>query len=216
MNRIPGCCLTLALLVAAAACPLAAQNQSSAAATSEENGKKVETAAAVPSMSSEVSADYQIGPGDVVAIHVWKEPELSRTLPVRPDGFLSLPLIGEIKASGFTAAQLQAVFTQQYQKYMANPTITVMVQEARSRRFSVMGEVQRPGSYILTQPTTVLESLALVGGFRNFASVKKIYVLRARGNGTSERIPFNYSRVIKGKDSRANILLQPGDTVVVP
>lgn len=215
MNRIPGCCLTLALLVAAAACPLAAQNQSSAAANSAENGKKVEAASA-PSTASAVSADYEIGPGDVVAIHVWKEPELSRTLPVRPDGFLSLPLIGEIKASGFTAAQLQTEFTQQYQKYMANPTITVMVQEARSRRFSVMGEVQRPGSYILTQPTTVLESLALVGGFRNFANVKKIYILRARSNGTSERIPFNYSRVIKGKDSRANIFLQPGDTVVVP
>jgi polysaccharide export outer membrane protein len=213
MNRISGCCLTLALLATTTG-SIAAQSQPSVAATSAEAGKKAEAAA--PSSSATVSADYEIGPGDVVAIHVWKEPELSRTLPVRPDGFLSLPLIGEIKASGFTAAQLQTEFTQQYQKFMSNPTITVMVQEARSRRFSVMGEVQRPGSYILTQPTTVLESLAMVGGFRNFANLKKIYVLRTGSNGSSKRIPFNYSRVIKGKDSQANIFLQPGDTVVVP
>jgi polysaccharide export outer membrane protein len=201
--------------VAANTSLVAAQNQTSTPLTSAAKG--VEAQVATPqAQSSTVSDDYVIGPGDILSVHAWKEAELSRVLPVRPDGHLSLPLIGEVKAAGFTAAQLQAQFIELYQKYMTNPAITVMVQEARSRRFNVMGEVQRPGSYILMQPTTVLDSLALVGGFRNFARVKSIYVLRAGSNGASERIPFNYSRVIKGKDPKANILLQPGDTVVVP
>ncbi len=174
-------------------------------------------AASLPSAGSGVvPKEYEIGAGDVLAINVWKEAELSRVLPVRPDGNLSLPLIGEVKASGATAAQLQATITEAFRKYLDNPEVTVMVQEARSQRFNVVGQVQRPGSFVLTQPTTVLDALALVGGFRDFANVKKIYVLRQLSDGTTQRLPFNYKRVIKGEKLEQNVALQPRDTIVVP
>lgn len=170
-----------------------------------------------PTAAATAVADtYQIGAGDVLAINVWKEAELSRVLPVRPDGKLSLPLIGEIDVTGLTAAQLQADLAQRYRKFVTNPEVTVMVQEAHSRRFNVVGKVQHPGTFTLTQPTTVLEALALVGGFVPFAKTKDIYVLRAKDKTTAVRIPFNYTKVIKGKDQQENILLESGDTVVVP
>ena len=153
----------------------------------------------------------------MLSIYVYKEPELSRVLQVRPDGKLALPLIGDITATRFTAAQLQATVNQLYAKYFENPTVvTIMVQEARSKRFNVVGEVQKPGTFTLTQPTTVLDSLALAGGFHSFAKPKKVTVLRPLENGKVQRIPFNYVRVIKGESPQENILLQSGDTVVVP
>lgn len=165
---------------------------------------------------ADVSETYEVGAGDMLSIYVYKEPELSRVLPVRPDGKLALPLIGDITATGFTAAQLQATVNQLYEKYFENPAVTIMVQEARSKRFNVVGEVQKPGTFTLTQPTTVLDSLALAGGFHSFAKPKKVYVLRPLENGKVQRIPFNYVRVIKGESPQENILLQSGDTVVVP
>jgi polysaccharide export outer membrane protein len=165
---------------------------------------------------ADVSETYELGAGDVLAIHVYKEPELSRVLPIRPDGKLSLPLIGDIDATGFTVAQLQITVNQLYEKFLENPAVTIMVQEAHSKRFNVVGEVQKPGTFTLAQPTTVLDSLALAAGFRNFAKPKKVYVLRPLENGKVQRIPFNYVRVIKGESPQENILLQPGDTVVVP
>src|SRR5271157_4281165 len=131
-----------------------------------------------PAASKAVAPEYQIGPGDVLAINVWKEPELSRVQPVRPDGHLSLPLIGEVEVTGVTAAQLQVTLTEGYRRFMENPVVVVMVQEPRSKRFNVVGQVQKPGSLVLSQPTTVLDALALVGGPRDFANLKKIYVLR--------------------------------------
>lgn len=165
---------------------------------------------------ADVSETYQVGAGDVLAIYVYKEPDLSRVLPIRPDGKLSLPLIGDITATGFTVAQLQTTVNQLYEKYIENPAVTIMVQEARSKRFNVVGEVLKPVSFTLAQPTTVLDSLALAGGFRSFAKPKKVYVLRPLENGKVQRIPFNYVRVIKGESPQENILLQPGDTVVAP
>jgi polysaccharide biosynthesis/export protein len=165
---------------------------------------------------ADVSETYQVGAGDMLAIYVYKEPDLSRVLPIRPDGKLSLPLIGDITAAGFTVAQLQTTVNQLYEKYIENPAVTIMVQEARSKRFNVVGEVQKPGSFTLAQPTTVLDSLALAAGFRSFAKPKKVYILRPLENGKVQRIPFNYVRVIKGESPQENILLQSGDTVVVP
>ncbi len=163
-----------------------------------------------------VPNDYKIGPGDVLAIHIWKEPDLSRTLPVRPDGKISLPLVGEVAANDTTAGQLQAKLTTEYKNYLNTPEITVIVQEAHSQRFNVVGQVQRPGSFVLTQPTTVLDAVALVGGFRDFAKTKKIYVLRTNADGTTQRFPFDYNKVVKGQSFEQNIHLQAGDTVVVP
>lgn len=161
-------------------------------------------------------ARYVIGADDVLAVDVWKEKEVSRVLPVRPDGKISLPLIGDLQASGLTPQQLQASVTVKLRAYIDKPEVSVIVQEARSHRFNVVGEVQKPGSYTLGQPLTVLDALALAGGFRDFAKAKKIYVLRVHPDGSNERIPFNYKQVIKGKKLAENIPLEPGDTVVVP
>ena len=167
--------------------------------------------------------DYIIGPQDVVAINVWREPELSRAVPVRPDGKISLPLVGEVKASGLTPQMLQTRIAKELEMYLQKPEVTVIVQEANNHRFNIVGEVQRPGSYLLTKRTTVLDAIAMAGGFREFAKVKKIYVLRPvpiQPNGTvhlnDARIHFNYRDVITGKHSAQNVELKPGDTVVVP
>jgi polysaccharide export outer membrane protein len=160
--------------------------------------------------------DYLIGADDVLAINVWKEPDLSRTVPVRPDGRITLPLIGDIAASGTTPRQLQASIEQDLTKFIAKPAVTVIVQEAKSHKFNIVGEVQKPGAYVLTGPLTVLDAIALAGGFRDWAKVKSIYVLRPGPNGSRSKLAFNYKKVIKGNDVAQNIQLKTGDTVVVP
>jgi len=160
--------------------------------------------------------DYLIGADDVLAINVWKEPDLSRTVPVRPDGRITLPLIGDIAASGTTPKQLQASIEQDLSKYISKPAVTVIVQEAKSHKFNIVGEVQKPGAYVLTGPLTVLDAIALAGGFRDWAKVKSIYVLRPGPNGSRSKLAFNYKKVIKGGDGAENIQLKMGDTVVVP
>jgi polysaccharide export outer membrane protein len=178
------------------------------------NDNPAPPSAAVPAASTS-STDYVIGDGDMLAINVWHETELSRVLPVRPDGKISLPLIGDLQATGLTPAQLQANITKQLLNLMENPEVTVIVQETLSKRFSVVGQVAKPGSYSLNQPLTVLDALALAGGFREFAKVSKMYVLRAAADGSTQRLPFNYKRAIKGEVSE-NFSLQPRDTLVVP
>ncbi len=170
----------------------------------------------VKSEPAKVADDYIIGAGDALSISVWKEPELSRVLPVRPDGKISLPLIGDITASGLTPTDLQQSIRQQLTKYVANPEVTVIVQTVTSRKFNVMGQVTKPGMFDLTKPTTVLDAIAMVGGLRDFAKEKKIYILRMKPDGTTVRLPFNYKEVIKGKKLEDNVLIQPGDTIVVP
>ncbi len=160
--------------------------------------------------------DYVIGPEDVLAINVWKEPEISRSVPVRSDGAISLPLVGEVQAGGLTPLQLEKDITKKLQAYISEPEVAVMVQEMKSKRFNVLGQVVRPGSYLLTGSTTVLDAIALAGGFRDFAKQKAIYVLRRNSDGTDERLPFNYKDVVKGKNVDQNIKLQPRDSVVVP
>ncbi len=160
--------------------------------------------------------DYIIGPQDLVAINIWREPEISRVVPVRPDGKISLPLIGEIRASGLTPRMLQSRITTELTAYLHKPEVTVIIQEANSHKFNIIGEVQRPGSYTLSKTMTVLDAIAAAGGFRDFAKVRKIYVLRAMTNGTRKRIPFDYKEAVKGNNSSQEIELQPGDTVVVP
>lgn len=158
---------------------------------------------------------YVIGAEDVISVYVWKEPDMSKSVPVRPDGMISLPLVGEIKAAGYTPVQLQDVLAEAMKKYVSEPQVTVIVDKVSSLNFNIVGEVNKPGYYPLTRRMTVLDAIAIASGFRDFAKTKKIYVLRTV-NGTEQRLPFNYNEVIKGKNSQQNIELQPRDTIVVP
>ncbi len=161
-------------------------------------------------------SSYVIGANDVLAINVWKEPDISRSVPVRSDGRISLPLVGELQASGQTPRQLEQEITKRLQSYISEPEVTVIVTASNSQRVNIMGMVTKPGAYLLTSSTTVLDAIAMAGGFKDFAKQKSIYVLRQAPDGTQKRIPFNYKEVIKGKDPEQNIRLQAGDTLVVP
>jgi polysaccharide export outer membrane protein len=159
--------------------------------------------------------NYVIGPQDVIDISVWKEPELSRSVPVRPDGKISLPLVNDVQAAGLTPAQLGAQITTSLTKYVTNPQVTVIVSQINSQRIYILGEVARAGSYTLLPEMTVLQALSDAGGFTAFANSKKIYVLR-QDNGKQQKVPFNYKDVVSGKDPGQNITLKPGDTIIVP
>jgi len=187
------------------------------AAQSGKAGIDRDAAAASATVKVQTTSDeYRIGADDVLAVNVWKEPEISRTLPVRPDGNISLPLVGDLKASGRTPAELQKEIKDQLVEYLSNPEVTVLVQEAKSHKFNVIGEVEKPGSYVMGGPMTVLDAIAMAGGLREFAKTTKIFVLRVNSDGSRSRLPFNYKRVIKGNDLRADVELRPRDTIVVP
>lgn len=158
---------------------------------------------------------FLIGADDVLAINVWKEPEVSRTVPVRSDGKISLPLVGELAASGRTPQELQNEISKKLQAYMSEPEVTVIVEQIKSQYFNILGQVARPGSYPLTKPMTVVDAIAVAGGFRDFAKQKQIYVLRHNPDGSETRIPCNYKTVIKGK-SPDHLELASHDTIVVP
>jgi len=160
-----------------------------------------------------VDAGYKIGPQDVLRVDVWKEAEISRSVPVRPDGKISLPLLNDVQAAGLTAAELGVTITEGLKKFINSPQVTVTVMEINSRRVYVTGEVMRPGAYPLLPNMTALQALTSGGGFTQFANTKKIYVLRTE-NGKQAKHPFNYKAVLDGKAD--DIPLQPGDTIVVP
>jgi polysaccharide biosynthesis/export protein len=159
---------------------------------------------------------FVIGNDDVLAINVWKEPDVSRSIPVRSDGKISLPLVGEVQATGRTPLKLEQEIAAKLKSYIAEPEVTVIVQQINSQKFNVLGMVARPGSYSLSNSATVLDAIALAGGFRDFAKQKSIYVLRQNGDGTETKLPFNYKDVVKGHNPGQNIKLQPRDTIVVP
>jgi len=174
------------------------------------------TDVSAPRVASFHSDTYIIGVDDVLGINVWKEGELSRSVPVRPDGMITLPLIGEMKAAGLTPIQLQDQITSALQKVMSDPVVSVTVTGINSLSFNIMGQVNKPGYFPLNHPLTVLDAIALAGGFRDFAKQKKIYVLRTAPDGKQQKLYFNYKEVIKGKKMAQNIYLQPRDTLVVP
>jgi len=161
-------------------------------------------------------ASYVIGANDVLAINVWKEPDISRSVPVRSDGKISLPLVGEVQASGQTPQLLEQDIAKRLQSYLSDPEVTVIVTDSKSQKVNILGMVARPGAYLLASSTTVLDAVAMAGGFKDFAKQKSIYVLRQSPDGTQKRMPFNYKEVIKGKNPEQNVRLQAGDTVVVP
>jgi polysaccharide export outer membrane protein len=158
---------------------------------------------------------YKIGPQDVLKIDVWKEEQLTRTVPVRPDGKITLPLLNDVQAVGLTPMELAGVISEQLKKYVNNPQVTVSVTEINSRRVYVTGEVTKAGAYALLPHMTVLQALSSSGGFTQFARVKNIYVLRT-DNGKQIKIPFNYKEAVSGKNPEQNIELLPGDVIVVP
>jgi polysaccharide export outer membrane protein len=163
---------------------------------------------------------YIIGDDDILSISVWKDLDLTKVLPVRSDGRISLPLVGEMMAAGRTPAQLEQDLTAALRGYITDPQVTVIVQEIRSRKFNILGQVAKPGSYPLTADTTILDAIALAGGFKDFAKKKGVYVIRLGADGSETRIPFNYENFIKaknkGKNTAQNIKLIPHDTIVVP
>jgi polysaccharide export outer membrane protein len=160
--------------------------------------------------------EFRIGPEDVLDISVWKNPELSRTVPVRPDGMVSLPLLNDVMVSGLTASELREELTKRLTEYMRSTEIavSVIVREIHSQKVSITGSVKSAGRYELKSAATVLDVIALAQGFTDFAARDRIVVLRQNGTETT-RIPFNYNKVAKG-DAQANFLVQPGDIIVVP
>ncbi len=183
------------------------------------NGENVAKPAKAPAQEArgtapEVPADYVIGADDTLHISVWKEPDLTATLPVRPDGKISLPLLNDVPAAGLTPMQLKDSITEKLKKYIADPRVTVVVTAMNSRRFFVTGEVVHSGAMPLLPNMTVLQALSSAG-FNQFANVKGIYLLRTE-NGRQVKLPFNYKEVVKGNHPEQNLMLKPGDTVVVP
>ena len=163
----------------------------------------------------EPDGDYRIGPEDLLDIAVWNNTAISRTVPVRPDGKISLPLLNDVQAGGLTPMQLRDVVAKKLSEYVPAPEVSVIVREVRSAKVSVIGEIKIPGRYELRSRTTVLDVIAQAGSFSNFASRGRIFVLRLDG-ATSKRIPFNYNKVIAANGEHENFFLEPGDIVVVP
>ena len=165
--------------------------------------------------SVSTNGDYHIGPGDVIVVSVWREPEASSIVVIRPDGKISLPLVNDLSVDGKTPMEVQKIVSEKLSPFIKSPNVTVTVKEIYSKKVFVLGEVNRAGAYQITQPTTVLQILTEAQGLRPFARQKAIYVLRTE-NGKQTKLPFNYKDVVQGKKIEQNVLLHPGDTVVVP
>ncbi|MBZ5522589.1 MAG: polysaccharide biosynthesis/export family protein [Acidobacteriia bacterium] len=210
----------VAVALILAACQAGAQQQLMA------SGEKVKAEPAVAAhaasstdarqeqKSAGPAGEYTVGEGDLLRINVWKEPEISQNVAVRPDGNISLPLVSEIRVSGLTPRQIQELITEKLKAVLTNPQVTVTVTEVRSKMVYITGEVGKPGAYAVVAPTNVLQLIARAGGLTQFANRKDIYILRA--GDSNSRLRFNYKDVVKGKNSEQNVILQPGDTVVVP
>jgi polysaccharide export outer membrane protein len=175
---------------------------------------RTDAAAGTPSVNP-VGSAYIIAPDDVLSIDVWKEAEITRTVPVRPDGKISLPLLNDVQAAGLTATDLASVISERLKKFVANPQVTVIVTTVNSQKIYILGEVPRGGMVPLLPNMTVLQAISSAGGFSQYANQKGVYVLRTE-NGQQVKYPFNYKEVVKGINIQQNIILKPGDTIVVP
>jgi len=209
--------IAIAMLLWFASASMATQN----AAKEKDKSASDASPGQVPSSQSSsgqpvsvVGSSYLIGADDVLLVSVWKEPDLTITLPVRPDGNISMPLLNDVPAAGFSPTQLAASITEKLKKYVADPRVTVIVTQINSQKVYVTGEVLHTGAIQLLPNMTVLQALA-DAGFTQFANTKGIYVLR-EGNGRQQKIPVNYKRLVKGQAIDQNIILKPGDTIVVP
>jgi polysaccharide export outer membrane protein len=200
--------LTLLALAAPAAAQISATRPAPAAAAADSADKKTKPQAPSP------ADDYRLGAGDKLRIEVYKDAQLSQSVQVRPDGKITLPLIGDMEATGRTPIELRDTIAHALKEYMTNPVVTVIVVEATAATAYVMGEVAHPGSIKLDGPVTVLQALALAGGLKDFADAKNIRILRKSGAAGTQTIAFNYKDAVKGQGMP--VYLRPGDTVVVP
>ena len=176
--------------------------------------KPVAAEKSVAAASSVISDEYRLGPGDKLRIEVYQDPQLSQSVQVRPDGKITLPLVGDVTANNSTPIELRDAIATSLKEYITNPTVTVIVVEATAATAYVMGEVNHPGAVSLQAPITVMQALALAGGLKDFADAKNIRILRRSRAGGVETIAFNYKAAMKS--TGAPIYLRPGDTVVVP
>lgn len=212
MNRKrTGGLVILVLITAAFVAPAPAQTSSLKPGGTADSSSTLLT---VPASGTASGSDYIIGPDDVLVVNVWKEPELSRSVLVRPDGKITLPLLQDVEASGSTPGQLQNRIEKGLSDFISKPAVTVILQEEKSHKFNILGNVQKPGSYLLNTPLTVLDAIALAGGLREWAKANKIYILRETSSGSRTRMPFHYREVVKG--SGQDLQLRVKDTIVVP
>jgi polysaccharide export outer membrane protein len=177
--------------------------------------KMSSTVQAQAAASQVVEEKYQLGPDDVVEVSVWKEPDLTKQIVVRPDGKISYPLIGEVQASGKTVKQLREEISKRLEKYVTDAQVTVILLKTQNYKIYVVGKVNKPGEFLVGRPVDVMQALAMAGGLTPFASPSNIVVLRHVGN-TEQKLPFNYKDVSKGLFLEQNVTLIPGDVVVVP
>lgn len=185
-----------------------------APAATAASGKTVSDPAPAEVPNSQAGPEYVIGPQDVLHVAVWKEADLTASLPVRPDGKISLPLLDDVQAAGLTPKQLAASVTEKLKKYIADPRVTVVVTEINSKRIYMVGEVLHSGATPMLPNMTVLQALSSAG-LNQFANTKGIYVLRTE-NGKQQKLPVNYKKLVKGEQIEQNYVLRPGDTIVVP
>src|SRR5436309_12377407 len=200
MKHVP-----MALFAILVILPLTTLGPGSAVALAEESGSR----------PTPEQGDYRIGPEDALDIAVWNNTAISRTVPVRPDGKISLPLLNDVQAAGTTPMQLQTNISEGLRKFITDPRVTVIITQINSRRVYILGEVNRPGPFSMYPDMTVLQALSAAGGFTQFAKLTGIYVLRNE-KGRQVTLPFNYKEVVRGQRAQENILLKPGDTIVVP
>jgi polysaccharide biosynthesis/export protein len=208
--------LTCLMVLATATVAVWAQDDGANNPPAEENGAKADKASAPETHSAAptVPVDYVIGADDTLHISVWKEPDMSVTLPVRPDGKISIPLLDDVQAAGMTPMQLATSIKLKLKKYIEDPRVTVVVTAMNSQRVYVTGEVTHSGPIPLLPGMTVLQALSSAG-FTQFANLKAIYLLRTE-NGQETKIPFKYKDAIRGKSTQTDLALKPGDTIVVP
>ena len=204
--------LWVVISILAAAMPVQAQQDSNKKQPSDTNAT---AAQAAPKKAATDDPNYVIGPQDVLDISVWKEPELTRAVAVRPDGKISMPLLNDVQAAGRTPIQLAADITAGLKKFVTDPQVTVIVSTINSQRVFILGEVNRAGAYPLLPNMTVLQALSSAGGLTIYANLKKIYLLRVE-DGKQVKHPFNYKDVLAGKAADQNIFVKAGDTIVVP
>jgi len=203
--------------VLALLCALAGSTWSvSAAKPKDPEGATGASGAQGGSAAAAAEGNYTIGVGDVLGVHVWKDPDVSRpNVMVRPDGRISLPLVGDVQAAGLTPSALSSIVTQKLKDYVTDPHVTVIVEAINSYRIYMLGHILRSGVYTFQNPTRLVEAIASAGGFDQFADTSHIIVLSSRGGGQT-RIEIEYKKILSGARLEDNILLRAGDTVIVP
>jgi polysaccharide export outer membrane protein len=212
----------IATIAAVIVAPCAGYGQSASVKTRPDTKLAVNKDAVAVNSAADLAAkpatddpNYVIGPEDELIISVWKEPDISRTVPVRPDGKISLALLNDVQATGRTPMQLGVDITEKLKNFISEPQVTVIVTKINSQRIFVVGEVPRTGAYTLLPNMTAVDAISSAGGFTPFAKRTKIYILR-RESGKLTTIPFNYKEVVRNRRAEQDVVLKPGDRIVVP